>query len=126
MLTQLELKTMNKMELNQNKLKTVLKANSWFLWVIPMFIIVSFLKGIEAGIYISLIMISGLSLGAIIPVIIGSLLKIYDLKNIYGEIIIFAISTIILWIYVPDKKLLAFMIPFSIPIIIIGLLNLRK
>ena len=117
---------MNKTELNQNKLKAVLKANSWFLWVIPMFIIVSFLKGIEVGIYISLIMISGLSLGAIIPVIIGSILKKYDLKNIYGEIIIFAISTIILWVYIPDKKLLAFMIPFSIPIIIIGLLNLRK
>jgi len=114
------------MELNQNKLKTVLKANSWFLWVIPMFIIVSFLKGIKVGIYISLIMISGLSLGAIIPIIIGSLLKKYDLKNIYGEIIIFTISTILLWNYVPDKKLLAFIIPFSIPIVIIGLLNLRN
>ena len=117
---------MNKTDLNQNKLKTVLKANYWFLWVIPMFIIVSFLKGIKVGIYISLIMISGLSLGAIIPVIIGSLLKKYDLKNVYGEIIIFAISSIILWFYIPDKKLLAFMIPFSIPLIIIGLLNLRK
>jgi len=117
---------MNKTESNQNKLKAVLKANSWFLWVIPMFIFVSFLKGIEVGIYIALIMISGLSLGAIIPLIIGSLLKKYDFKNVYGEIIIFAISIFILWIYIPDKKLLAFMIPFSIPIIIIGLLNLRK
>lgn len=117
---------MNNTEFNQNKLKAVIKANSWFLWVIPMFIIVSFLKGIKVGIYISLIMISGLSLGAIIPVIIGSILKKYNLKNVYGEIVIFAFSTIILWIYLPDKKLFAFMIPFSIPIIIIGLLNLRK
>lgn len=114
------------MEFNQNKLKTVLKANSWFLWVIPMFIIVSILKSIEVGIYISLLMISGFSLGAIVPVIIGAIFKKYDLKNIYGEIIIFSISTVLLWIYVPDKKLLAFMIPFSIPLIIIGLLNLRK
>jgi len=117
---------MNKVEINRNKLKSVLKANSWFLWVIPLFIIVSYTKGIKTGLYISGLMISGISLGTIIPVTIGSLLKKYDIKRIYGEILIFVISTTLLWLYIPDKKLLAFMIPFSIPIIIIGLLNLRN
>ena len=117
---------MNKLEIGQNKLKSVLKTNSWFLWVIPLFIIVSFTNGIKAGLFISGIMISGISLGAIIPVTIGALFKKYDLKRIYGEIIIFLISTTLLWIYISDKRLLAFIIPFSIPLIIIGLLNLRK
>jgi hypothetical protein len=126
LLTQSKLKTMNKMELNQNKLKSALKANSWFLWIIAMFIIVSFTSGIETGMYISGLMISGISLGIIIPVIIGTIFRKYDLKSIYGESIIFTISTILLWIYVPDKKLLAYMLIFSIPLIIIGLLNLRK
>lgn len=114
------------MEINRNKLKSFLKTNSWFLWVIPLFIIVSFTNGIETGLYISGIMISGISLGAIIPVTIGAILKKYDFKNIYGEIVVFVISTTLLWMYLPDKKLLAFMIPFSIPLIIIGFLNLRK
>ena len=117
---------MNKVEIYRNKLKSVLKTNSWVLWVIPLFIIVSFTNGIETGLYISGIMISGISLGAIIPVTIGAILEKYDLIYIYGEIVIFVISTTLLWMYLPDKKLLAFMIPFSIPLIIIGLLNLRK
>ncbi|PQV44725.1 hypothetical protein CLV33_1184 [Jejuia pallidilutea] len=117
---------MNKVEINRNKLKSVLKTNFWFLWVIPLFIIVSFTNGIETGLYISGIMISGISLGTIIPVTIGALFKKYELKSIYGETIIFVISTTLLWIYIPDKKLLAYMIPFSIPLIIIGFLNLRK
>lgn len=114
------------MEINRNKLKSVLKTNYWFLWVIPLFIIVSIMNGIETGLYFSGIMISGLSLGAIIPVTIGAVFKKHDLKSIYGEIMIFVICTTLLWIYIPDKKLLAFMIPFSIPLIIIGLLNLKK
>ena len=117
---------MNKTELNQNKLKAVLKANSWFLWVIPLFIIVSYTNGIESGLYISGIMISGIALGIIIPIIIGAFSRKYELKTIYGEIIIFIISTSFLYFYIPDKRLLVFMIPFSIPMIIIGLLNLRK
>ena len=86
----------------------------------------SFTNGIETGLYLSGIMISGISLGTIIPVTIGALFKKYELKSIYGEIIIFVISTTLLWICIPDKKLLAYVIPFSIPLIIIGLLNLRK
>ncbi|PPK93927.1 hypothetical protein LY01_02149 [Nonlabens xylanidelens] len=117
---------MNKAEINRNKLKSVLKTNSWFLWVIPLFIFVSYMNGMETGLFLSGLMISGISLGMIIPVLIGAIFKKYDLKNVYGEIIIFVISTTFLWIYIPDKKLLAFMIPFSIPLIIIGLLNLRK
>ncbi len=111
---------------NWHKLKFVFKNNSWFLWVIPLFIIVSFTDGIESGLYISGIMISGLELGIIIPVVIGSFLRKYELKTIYGEVIIFLISTSLLYFYIPDKKLLAYMIPFSIPMIIIGLLNLRN
>ena len=114
------------MELNQNKLKSALKANSWFFWIIPVFIIVSFTSEIKTGMYISGLIISGISLGIIIPVIIGAIFKKYDLNNIYPEIIIFVISTILLWIYLPDKNLLAYMLIFSIPLIIIGLLNLRK
>ena len=117
---------MNKVKFNRNKLKSVLKTNFWFLWVIPLFIIVSFTNGIKTGLHISGLMISGVSLGAIIPVALGALFKKYDLKSIYGEIIIFVISTTLLLIYISDKRLLAFIIPFSIPLIIIGLLNLRK
>ena len=117
---------MNKVEINRNKLKSVLKTNSWFLWVIPLFIIVSFTNGIKTGLYLSGIMISGISLGTIIPVTIGALFKKCELKSIYGEIILFVISTSLLWIYMSDKRLLAFIIPFSIPLIIIGLLSLRK
>ncbi len=117
---------MNKMEINRIKLKSVLKANSWFLWVIPLFIIVSFMNGIETGLYLSGLMISGISLGAIIPVTIDAIFKKYNLKIVYVDLMIFVISTTLLWIYIPDKKLLAFIIPFSIPLIIIGLLNLRK
>ena len=72
---------MNKKELNQNKLISALKANSWFLWIIPMFIIVSFTSGIETGIYITGLMISGISLGIIIPVIIGTIFRKYDLNS---------------------------------------------
>ena|SRR5690554_5346506 len=117
---------MNKMEISRIKLKSVLKANSWFLWVIPLFIVVYFFNGIETALFVSGLMISGISLGTIVPVTIGAIFKKYDLKNIYGEIIIFVISTAFLWIYIPDKNLLAFMIPFGIPLTIIGLLNLRK
>ena len=126
LLTQAELIKMNKIEIYRNKLKSVIKTNSWFFWVIPLFIIVSVMNGIETGLYVSGLMISGISLGTIIPVTIGAIFKKYDLKSIYGEIIIFVISTTLLWLYIPDKKLLVFMIPFSIPLIIIGLLNLRK
>jgi hypothetical protein len=87
---------------------------------------VSFTNGVKTGLCISGIMISGISLGTIIPVTFGVLIKKYELKSIYGEIIIFTISTILLWLYIPDKKLLAYMIPFSIPLIIIGLLKMRK
>ncbi|WP_299253736.1 hypothetical protein [uncultured Lacinutrix sp.] len=117
---------MNKSEISLNKLKSVLKTNSWFLWIIPLFIFVSYKDGIETGLFLSGLIISGISLGIIIPVLIGPIFKKYDLKNVYGEIIFFVISTTLLWIYIPDKKLLAFMIPFSIPLIIIGLLKLRK
>jgi uncharacterized membrane protein YccC len=91
-----------------------------------LFVIVSFTNGIKTGLYVSGLMISEISLGTIILVTIGALFNKYDLKSIYGEITIFVISTTLLWLYIPDKKLLAFMIPFSIPMIIIGLLNLRK
>jgi hypothetical protein len=117
---------MNKIEINRTKPKSVFKTNSWFLWVIPLFIFVSYMNGMETGLFLSGLMISGISLGMIIPVLIGAFFKKYDLKNVCGEIIIFVISTTLLWIYIPDKKLLAFMILFSIPLIIIGLLNLRK
>ena len=117
---------MNKVEIYRNKLKSVLKTNSWVLWVIPLFIIVSFTNGIETGLYISGIMISGISLGAIIRITIGAILEKYDLIYIYGKIIIFVISTTLLWMYLHDKKLLTFMIPFSIPLIILGLLDFRK
>ena len=117
---------MNKVEIYRNKLKSVLKTNSWVLWVIPLFIIVSFTNGIETGLYISGIMISGISLGAILRITIGAILEKYDLIYIYGKIIIFVISTTLLWMYLPDKKLLTFMIPFSIPLIILGLLDFRK
>ena len=108
------------------KMKSILKSNSGFLWVVPLFIIVSFTNGLETGLYVSGLMISGISLGTIIPVTIGAVFKKYYLKSIYGELIIFMISTALLLFYVPDKKLLALMIPFSIPLIIIGILNLRK
>ena len=117
---------MNKGETNRNKIKSILKTNSWFLYVIPMFLLVSFLNGKKTGLFISGIMISGLSLGTILTVTIGALFGKYKLKSIYGEILIFVISTTILWLYVPDKKLLAFIIPFSIPLIIIGLWNLIR
>tara|TARA_R110002072_G_scaffold302449_1_gene485430 strand:- start:806 stop:1165 length:360 start_codon:yes stop_codon:yes gene_type:complete len=117
---------MNKVEINRNKLKSVLKTNFWFLWVIPLFLFVSFTNGIEAGLYLSGIIISGISLGIIIPVIIGAIFKKYELKSIYGEITIFVISTTLLWIYIPDKKLIAFIIPFSIALIIVGLMKLRN
>lgn len=114
------------MEISQIKLKSVLKANSWFLWVIPLFFVVFFFSRIETALLVSGLMISGISLGTIIPVLIGTLFKKSDLKILYGEIIIFMISTALLWIYIPDTNLLAFMIPFGIPLTIIGLLNLRK
>lgn len=108
------------------KMKSILKSSSWFLWVVPLFIIVSFTKGLETGLYVSGLMISGIALGTIIPVTIGAVFKKDDLKSIYGELMIFMISTPLLLFYVPDKKLLELMIPFSIPLIIIGILNLRK
>jgi len=116
----------NKIESLSIGLKSILKDNSWFFWIIPLFLIVSYTNGIETGLFISGIMISGLTLGIIIPIIIGALFKKYKIKSIYGEIIIFVISTTLLYFYIPDKKLLFFMIPFSIPMIIIGLLNLRE
>ena len=117
---------MNKVEITRDKLKSVIKTKFWFLWVIPLLLFVSFTNGIETGLYLSGIIISGISLGIIIPVIIGTLIKKDELKSMYGEIIIFVISTTLLWIYIPDKKLIAFIIPFNIALIIIGLLNLRK
>ncbi|PIQ48745.1 MAG: hypothetical protein COW03_09015 [Cytophagales bacterium CG12_big_fil_rev_8_21_14_0_65_40_12] len=117
---------MSRLDINWNKLKSILKSNSWFLWVVPLFIIVSFTNGLETGLIVSGLMISGIALGTIIPVTIGAVFKKYDLKSINGALIIFMISTALLLFYVPDKKLLALMIPFSIPLIIIGMLNLRK
>ena len=108
------------------KLKSIPKPFSWLLWIIPLFIIVSYKNGINTGLYVSGLMISGTLLGAIIPVVIGVFLKRYDLKIIYGEIAIFMISTIILYLIVPDKKLLILMTPFSIPLLIIGFLDLRR
>ena len=84
------------------------------------------MNGIETGLFLSGLMISGICLGMIIPILIGAIFKKYDLRSVYVDIMIFMISTTLLWIYIPDKKLLAFMIPFSIPLIIIGLLKLRK
>lgn len=115
-----------KSETKLNKIKCNLKNYSWFLWLIPLFLIVSYSSGIETGFFICGLMISGVLLGGIIPVIIGALFKKYDLKIIYGEIVIFIISTILLCSFIPDKKLLLFMIPFSIPLLIIGILELRK
>jgi len=108
------------------KLKSIPKPFSWLLWIIPLFIIVSYTNGIKTGLYVSGLMISGTLLGAIIPVVIGVFLKRYDLKIIYGEIAIFMISTIILYLIIPDKKLLILMTPFSIPLLIIGFLDLRR
>ncbi len=103
-----------------------MKNYSWFLWLIPLFAIVSYNNGIYTGLYICVLMVSGILLGAIIPVLIGVLFKKYDFKIIYVEITIFMISTILLYLFIPDKKLLLFMFPFSIPLLIIGILDLRK
>ena len=123
---QKKLMNINKIEPFWIRLKAIWKKISWFVWLIPLFLIVSYTNGIAMGLFITGIMISGLSLGMIFPTIIGAFLRKYELKTIYGEIIIFVISTTLLYFYIPDKKLLFFMIPFSIPMIIIGLLNLRE
>ena len=109
-----------------NKIKSNLKSYSWLLWVIPLLIIASFTNGIDSGLFLSGIIISGATLGAIIQVSLGAVFKKDNLKIIYGEIIIFIICTILLYLFVPDKKLLIFIIPFSIPSIIIGIRGMLK
>jgi hypothetical protein len=107
-----------------NRIKSSLKSYSYFLWFIPLFIIVSFTKGIDIGFFLTGIMISGILLGEIISVVLGTIFKKYNLRIIYGEIIIFTISTFLLYLFLPDKKLLLFMIPFCIPSTIIEIRNL--
>lgn len=100
------LKRMNTVQINRIKLKSILDTYAWILYIIPLFIIVSFLHGIKTGLILSGIIISGISLGVILPVAIATLFKKSDLQNIYGEIVIFMISTTLLSIHIPDKKLL--------------------
>ncbi len=108
------------------KLKSISKNHSWLTWLILLFILITYTKGLKTSLISSGIMISGFSLGIIIPTIIGVFFKKYEIKSIYWEIILFSTSTTILYLYVPDKKLLLFMFPLSIPTIIMGLLNLKE
>tara|TARA_B100000767_G_C19477028_1_gene414572 strand:+ start:159 stop:590 length:432 start_codon:yes stop_codon:yes gene_type:complete len=122
------LRNMNKKtdKIRPNKIKNKLKNYSWLVWTIPFFFIVSYYSGIKSGLMISGLLICGVLLGAIIPVIIGSIFKKYNLKIIYGEIAIFIISTLLLYSFIPNKKLLLFMFPFAVPTLIVGILDLRR
>jgi len=113
-------------ETKLDKIQNKLKNYSWFVWTIPFFLIVSYYSGIKSGLIISGLLISGVLLGAIIPVIIGAIFKKYNLKIIYGEITIFIISTLLIYSFIPNKKLLLFMFPFAIPTLIVGILDLRR
>ena len=62
-----------------DRTKSTLIPYSYFLWFIPLFIIVSFTNGIDTGLFISGILISGILLGQIILVILGAVFKKYDL-----------------------------------------------
>lgn len=108
------------------KINSKLTRNFWFLYILPLFIIVSFTDGLYVSLILSGLMISGFSIGIIIPVIIGVIIGKFELKTIYTDVILFIISTTLLYINIQDKNLLAYIVPFSFPMIIIGIIALRK
>ncbi len=122
------LQNMNKKrnETKLDKIQGILKNYSWSVWAILFFLIVSYYNGIKSGLIISGLLISGTLLGVIIPVIIGVIFKKYNLKIVYREIIFFIITTLLVYSFIHNKKLLLLMFPFAIPTLIVGILDLRR
>ncbi len=108
------------------KIKAFSENHSLIFWLVILFLLVTFSKGIEVGLKFIGLMISGFSLGKLIPMTFGIFFKKVEFKLMLKEMIIFTVSSTMLYIYLDNKKLLALMIPFSIPLLIIGFLNLKR
>ena len=100
------------------RIKSYINSNSWLIWVFLLFIMISYFHGIEIGLIIIALIISGVSLGIIIPVIITVIFGKIKVKNLFSEFIMFISSTLLLYFNISDKKLLFLIIPFAIPVII--------
>ncbi len=108
------------------KIKAFSENHSSIFWLIILFLLVTLSKGIEVGIIFIGLMISGFSLGKLIPMTFGIFINNIEFKLMLKELIIFTVSSTMLYIYLDNTKLLALMIPFSIPLLIIGFLNLKR
>lgn len=108
------------------KITNFILDNSSYFWGILLFIIISYKYGLKTGFISSALLISGFSLGFLIIKLLGVILKRIESKSVYKELFLFITTTVLLYLNIENKRLLIFILPLCLPIIISGLFSLRN
>ncbi|GAB1451971.1 hypothetical protein MASR2M47_20270 [Draconibacterium sp.] len=108
------------------KLKTIALNYTWIIWLIAFLLLISFTSGFETGFFVTGLFAAGCLLGYLIPMLINVLLKRVKLVSIWKELFLFVLLVVILYFSTENKGFLAFIVPFSIPVLAGGLLSLKK
>ena len=114
---------MNKMFRNT---KDFLLKNTWVFWLIVFLIIVSFSYSLRTGFLVTGLLIIGMLIGYIIPIGILVIQKRTELKSFLLPLSLLIAITLTFYILLDNKAILLYVIPFSIPSLVSGLLSLRK
>jgi hypothetical protein len=109
-----------------SKLKNLLLENSWILWLVILLLLIGFESGFKTGFIFIGLFGAGSLLGYLVTMIINVMLRRARLISILKELALFIAILIVLYYSVDNKRIMALIIPLGLPILIGGLLTLRR
>lgn len=108
------------------KTKKLIANNGWLFWAVILIALIGSDHGFTTGFLITGLLLSGALFGYLVLMIVNVLSGTRELSYIYRELVIFIILTSFLFYSLDNKLELIYMFPISLPIILTGLIVMKK